>query len=367
MERTCISTGQLIILVIMHVVGTTILVIPSILLAEAKQDAWLAALIALVASVPLMLLFLALHSRYPTMTIVEMLGEVFGKRIGNAVSLLCLIVYPIYLFSLTLRNIGDFMTSQIMPETPIEVIHIVFMAFVLYAVRLGLEPIARAAELLIPIVILMLFVMFIFVTPQIKHENILPVLENGFKPVFRAAIPFFSFPFMEGLLFLMILPQTNQQAKAGKAYVTGVAIGWAILFILTVLIILVLGTSESTLTNIFPTYDLAKKINVGRFFERVEITVAIAWFITSFFRVCLYLYCTAYGIAQALQLKEYRMLAAPIAILVVVFSLLAVPNPSYLRVLDVKILPFFNLTFGLIFPLILYVVALFRKPKGNPS
>jgi len=354
-NRAVISNRQFTILVIMNVIGTTILIIPSLLAKEANQDAWLSAILAFVISIPLLLLYLAIHRKQPTKTLVQLFEVVLGKWTGKLFSLLFLMIYPFFMGALTLRNVGDFLTTQIMPETPIEFIHIIFMIVVVYAMKLGLEPIVRAAELLIPIVLVMLFIMFVSIVPQIKSENLFPILDNGFKPVISGAIPFISFPFLENVLFLMILPSVREQDKVGKALFKGVIIGWAILFILILLSILVLGP-YITASKVFPSYSLAKKINIAEIFERVEITIAIAWFITSFIRICFYFYCAAAGIAQTLELKEYRNINIPLAMMLIVFSLSAAPNISFLANTDLRTLPFFNLTFGFLLPLGLFII-----------
>jgi spore germination protein KB len=58
--------------------------------------------------------------------------KVFGKWIGS---------------STTLFYVGNFMTTQVIPEMPIEAIHILFAGIVVMGLRLGLETIVRAAEI----------------------------------------------------------------------------------------------------------------------------------------------------------------------------------------------------------------------------
>ena len=348
----------------MNIIGTTILVLPSLLVKEAEQDAWISAIFTLAVSLPLLWLYLKLHRRYPDKTIAQITEIAFGKWAGATISIAILLMYPLLLAALTLRNVGDFLTTQIMQGTPIEAIHIIFIIVVIYAVRLGLEPIVRVGELFILIVLAMLTIMFVTVIPHIKVENLFPILEDGMKPVIRGAIPFIGFPFMENIFFLMIIPYVKDQARVGRSLVTGVIIGWFILFILTILTIVVLGT-EITATEMYPSYMLAQKIDIGKLFERIEITIAVAWFITSFFRVCFYFYCVIAGISQMLKLADSRSLTIPLAMIVVVLSIISSPNTSYLMKIDLTIIPYFNSTFGLVIPVLLLVLTAFRKKAGE--
>lgn len=362
LEKGRISGRQFTILVMLYLIGSAILIIPSILASEAKQDAWIAALLTVGVALFIMPLYVALGSRFPNMTFAEYTEEILGKWLGKTVTLLFLIAFPFFTASLTLRNIGDFVTTQIMPETPIQAIHIIFLGIIIMGVRLGLEPLARAAELFFPGVILLFLLLIAFTAPQMKLENIQPVLEEGIKPVLRAAVPFISFPFVEPVIFLMLFPYVNRTKQTGKALFTGILLGGIFLFVVTALTILVIGVDQATRQN-FPSYVLTKEIRVGQFLERIEAIMAVIWFITIFFRMCIFLYVVALGIAQALNLKDYRFLTFPLGMILTVLSIVGIPSSTYLLEFNQKIWPIYAATFGLFLPLLLLGTAIFRKKR----
>ncbi len=97
---------------------------------------------------------------------------------------------------------GDFVTTQILEDTPILAIHIMFMIIITIGTRLGLPVIARSAEI------------FFFVgdpaavdhdlcshTRYKKINNVRPVLELGLIQDLRASLPFIAFPFLELFIF----------------------------------------------------------------------------------------------------------------------------------------------------------------------
>ncbi|MDQ8737245.1 endospore germination permease [Paenibacillus sp. LHD-38] len=357
-HRSEISARQLSILVIMNVTGTSILTIPSILAMEAKQDAWLAAILALLLTLPILFLYLALHKKHPMKILTEIFEAVLGKWVGKITSLLFIMIYPVLLSALTLMGMGGFV-HQTMPETPIGAIYVIFILVVIYAVKLGIESISRTAEILVAISLFLLAFMFISLIPQVHIEHLLPILEDGFKPVIRGAVPLMSFSFLELVLFLLIFPHANEQAKVRKALLSGAFIGWSLLFLITILSILVLGL-EITSSETYPSYALAKKISIGKFFERVESTIAFAWFFTCFIKMCTYFYLIVYGLAQTLNLKDSKFLIIPLGILIVNVALFFVANSSYMINFSRTIFPFFNLTFGLALPLLLLAATLVK-------
>jgi spore germination protein KB len=359
LENGKIGGQQFTMLVFMFTTGSSLLLAPSLLASEAKQDAWLAAIIGVVVGLLLTWLYQTLGNFYPDMTLVEYSEKILGKWIGKVISLL-FFTFPFILSALVLRNIGDFITTQIMPETPIESIHIIFLIIVMMGTRLGLEPLARSGEILFPWSIVLFLLLVILISPQIELAKIQPILEKGMKPILHSALPFIGFPFLEMVIFLMIFPYVNKPKEAGKAFFRGTLMGGVVLILLTALAILVMGVDQTTRT-LYPSYILAKKINIGNFLQRIEAIVTIMWFIAIFFKLTICFYASTLCLAQIFKLKEYRMLVFPLGMILVVFSLAISPNIVYNITVTPKVWTPYALTYGLFLPLLLLGVATVRK------
>ncbi|MFB6800512.1 GerAB/ArcD/ProY family transporter [Peribacillus butanolivorans] len=360
LEKGKIGSRQLTILVILYTVGDSILVIPSIVASEAKQNGWVYGIFS-VAIAPLLVVFLydALRKCYPDLTLVEYSQKILGKWLGIAISLL-FISYFFISTATYLREIGDFMTSQIMPDTPIQVIMFLFMSIVLMSARLGLEPLARSAEILFPFVVILLSSLIILLLPEIKFQNLQPVWEGGLKPVIRGSIPFIIFPFIESVAVLMILPFVSQKDRIRKSLFVGQLLAGSVLIIITMLAILVLGV-DLTAKEIYPSYKLAQKINIANFLTRLEAILAIIWFITIFFRFSLFFYVTVLGLAQTLKLQDYRPLVCPFGMILLAFTLIMAPNTVYYSNFILDIWPFYAMTFGFLLTLLLLTIAKVHK------
>ncbi|MCT6593161.1 spore germination protein, partial [Pantoea dispersa] len=89
-----------------------------------------------------------------------------------------------------LYYVGNFLTTQILPYTPLTAIHIAFMGVVIVGVRLGIEVIARSAEILFPWFIGLFGLLILSMIPQIKIEHIQPVFEIHPKAFIRAVLTF---------------------------------------------------------------------------------------------------------------------------------------------------------------------------------
>ncbi|PLR79099.1 spore gernimation protein [Bacillus sp. V3-13] len=359
LENGQISVRQFTVLTILFMLGPAILFSPSVLAAEAKQDAWMAAALGVGIGLLFVWLYTTIGNRFPGMTLVEYCEEILGKWLGKIVALLYFSFFFI-LAALLLRNIGDFVTVQIMPETPIEVIHIMFLSVVVMGTRLGLEPIARAGEILMPWTIIFFLIVVFSIIPQIDFQKIQPVFEGGIKPVIRGSLSVVAFPYLETVIMLMLYPFVNSINKVRKAFFTGSLIGGIVIIIITALCILVLG-ADYTARNLYPSFVLARKIDIADFLQRVEAIVAGMWFITIFFKLTICFYASVLGLAQTFKLKEYRPLTLPLGMILVVLSIIVSPNMVYFQTLLSKIWFPYTLTFGFFLPLLLLVVAIFRK------
>jgi spore germination protein KB len=355
-----ISVSQFAILVTIYTIGTTILVIPSGLAADAKQDAWLAAILGVCLNVLVVCLYNKVGTCFSNMTLIEYNDKLFGKWLGKIFSLL-FIFFAFVGAATVLFYMGNFMNTQVMPDTPIQAINLLFALVVVMGVRLGLETLVRAAEIFFPWIILLFIVLVACLLPEIHVENLQPMFTVGGKSLIKAAISVAGTSSLPFIVLFMIFPvQVNQLQKAKKAFLVATIIGGVCFVIITFLCIAVLGT-KLTARHMFPSYELAKEINIGNFLERVEILIAGIWFLTVYFKTTFYFYCFVTGLAQILNIKDYRPLVLPLGMILVVYSFVVYPNVSYMSQFDTQTFIPYVLTIGVLYPLLILGISELRK------
>jgi spore germination protein KB len=265
LENVKISSRQLLIFVIIQTIGDSILVLPAITANEAHQDAWIVAVISVGVGSLVAFLYSSLSKLYPKMSLIEYSEKIFGKWLGITIALL-FVIYTFIICVLYLREVGDFMTTQILPETPIQAILILTTIVVLFASRLGFEPLIRSSDIFFPYVLLLLLPLIIFLLPDFKITNIKHVFEGGFKPFITGSFTFIAFPFLELVGILMILPYVNEKERIGKSLYIGALLGGLVLIIITSMTIFVFG-ADIISRQIYPSFILAKNVNVEDFFS----------------------------------------------------------------------------------------------------
>ena len=366
MEKQVISARQFTIITLLCSIGTTILIIPSSIAQVVKQDAWVVAIMGVTLSLLLVRLYISVGNTTPNLSLVEANEKILGKYIGKVLS----IAFTLFTFLSAgelLYYIGNFMQTEVMPETPTVAFAILFMLIIMFATYLGLEVFARSAEILFPI-FLFIFVLFVlFISPNIEIENIQPLFEATTGPFIYGVLLFvstFAFPLV---VLLMIFPSTvNVKKAAQKGFYIGTLGGGLILIILITLSILVLGAANTSLRT-FPSYTLAQRISIGNFLQRIEIIMTFMWITTIYIRSFIYFYAAVKGLGQLLNIKDHRPLILPLGMITIALSQIVHPNIVHSEIFIKEIwLPYASI-FAVFLPLLLLIVAKIRKISGKET
>ncbi|BAM47900.1 GerAB/ArcD/ProY family transporter [Amphibacillus xylanus] len=362
--KEMINSYQLTIMVALITVGDAILVLPASVAIVAKQDAWISMLLSLLFGSLVVLLFVKVSKLQSNLSFVQVILKILGKPIGSIVVMFFLL-YLLFSVSILLRELGDFITTQILLETPIKVINLLFITVIIFGVRSGLATLARVSEVFYPVVFLFLVTLFTLVLPSIQIEWIRPLLGHGFKPVINGTIIATSFPFMELIVILMFIPNILKKNKFRKNFLTGALFGGTALFINVLLCTIVLGV-PTTIRNVYPTFILARSISVGHYIQRIEGLIAIFWMITVFIKITLYSYAFHIGVKQLFNLKNYRQLTYPFGFILFGTSILVASNYTEYSEIISKYWSYYDMTVAIFIPFLLIIVSMFRK-KTNPQ
>ncbi|MGF7032931.1 spore germination protein KB [Paenibacillus mucilaginosus] len=362
-ETGKIADRQLLIIGILYTIGDPILIVPSILADRAQGDAWVSALLAWGGGLGFLLLYRALARTFPGMGVIEMCETALGRMLGRGAALLVLLPFWILLSASLLRELSDFMTTQVMPETPVQAFYIIIVIVVLYGLNLGLEPVVRSGEILFPWVFGLFGLLTLFLLPEFKVVNVEPVMAHGWEPVLKGSYAMLAIPFMEVFTLLMLLPYVSGASdKAVRQFMLSIALGGFIVVFVIVLSLMSLGP-DVTARSIYPTYVMAKKIRIGNFLERMEIIITIMWMITMYFKLIVTMFSVVVATAKLSRLKSYRPLLMPFGTLLVILAQLITPNTIEYYDFTASVWPLYAFTVCILFPGGLLVAGKVRGRK----
>ncbi|NLW07427.1 MAG: endospore germination permease [Clostridia bacterium] len=358
-----ISLWQFFVLVLAFLIGSSTLIMP---IGQARQDAWLAYLLAGVMGLIAAYFFTTLGRRFPGETPLQYTPRVLGRWLGGLFNLAYL-CYSFFLAGLVLFNIAELYVEVVLPLTPPLVIVGTLTGLAAWSVRLGLEVLGRMAEFLVPLIVLGITALtaLTFMTPGIVHlDFLLPVMERGPLPVLQGAYETFVFPFGEMVVFLVLIPFVTRPQESLKPFSAAIILATLFTAIAIVRNIVVLGVPELTRIN-FPSLIAVQLISVGEFLTRLEPLIIFIWTFSVFLKLAIVYYVFTLGSAQFLKLKDYRFLALPVAVLLSFFSLTLFENTFQLFQFATRAYPFFFMPFYFIYPAVVLAVAAVRNIKGE--
>jgi len=318
-----VSVVQLFALVFNFEIGTSIVVG---LGTEAKQDAWIAVLIGTVLGVGVTFFYYKLLTFCPGKNLFEIMEFSFGRIIAVGLSLLY-IGFFFYISARISRDFGELMATAILPNTPIEVISMLLMLLIAYVLYLGLEPLARTAEIFSPYIIIFigLLNLFLWVSGKLKMFRIEPVLANGWKPIAEVVFPdIMAFPFGLMVTFTTIMCYTTKFRYAGKVAMLGVGAAGLLLSYVIAMQFMALGVDSLARSN-FPLLNTAREVSVAQFIERIDAIVVFIMMLGIFVQCSVYMFAGFKGIEYVFNVP-YRSIVFPISMLVSLFSVMIANN-----------------------------------------
>lgn len=358
-EKGEISSSQLMFLVIGLIQGSNLVM--TYLYGITNHDTWLAVLVAFVISFPFVWIDIALAQKFSGKNLIQINDIIYGSYLGKLISTLYILFF-LLLNALNIRYIGAFFTTYIMPETPIIAIIIMFTFVCAWAVRNGLEVIARSSFILVVITALLIIFDTVLLLKDMKLTNFLPIFDLSLKDFIQGTQLVVSIPFTQIVVFLMFIPFVNNIKQAKGSIVLGVIIGGISLLITVIRDIATLGIMANIMVS--PTFEAVRLIEIAKILTRLDILVAIGLLVIMFLRVSIFYYATVLSIAQIFNLRSFVPLVFPIGIIIISLTMLLFDSSMEHTYSTSNFYPIYSFPFQILIPPISLFIA---KIRGLPK
>jgi len=360
LEKGKVSAKQVILVYITSRLMFTVAYLSHVNAPPWNQDLWISTIVSFPAHLLLVLPVYLLSTRLPDLSIVESAEVIlgFGGKIIGALY----VWFFLHQTSTILRELGEFLTAAPYPETPIIVFIVITALFAAYAVYHGLETICRVGEIITPLILGSLMLVFIMVAKDVDFSILKPILEDGFVPVIYGGIVIAARTTFS-LFLWMLMPYINNRERIGISIVV-LFLVLTLLFIPTTVSTIGAFGLEAARTLDFPFYHLVRIISIGGFLERIDALFVGFWVLGMFLHTAIHYYFTVLSTAKLLKLRDYRPIVLAMGTVIVSLSILQVDSMVELNeFLSYKILTWYYLLFTFVLPLLLLIVAIVRK-KG---
>ncbi len=357
LDKVKISSFQLAVVIIGFIFSESIISNPSL---AAGIDGWIVILIGLISGIVLISIFSFISILNPGKTLINILIDVFGKKMGNLIAALY-IWHFIHILSLVLDHYLGFISSTLYVQTPMIFVAIILTLVCAYCVKSGLEVIARVSEIWIPITIFIAILLFLALIGRYDVNNFFPVLEDGFKSILKPSLYMIIFPYGEMVVFLMVFPHLNKHKNVFKVASISTIFASLLLLIVTLRVIMVLGP------------DMIERITYPNFISakfvpdiHIEVFIAINVLLGGVTKVCILLYSIVMGVSQLFKLDDYKPFVMPISVIVIALTFWLFESFFEHQSWSEEIYPYYSLPFQVIIPIFVLIFSI-RKNKMRSS
>ncbi len=358
-EKGQISSSQLVLLIVGFIQGSTLTVTFSY--GVTRHDTWLVVLTGLAISIPFALVYIALVQKFPGKNLVQINDLIYGPYLGKLFSAFYLLFF-LSLSAANLRYLGDFILTYVLPETPMIAVLIMFTFVCSWAVRSGIEVIARCNIIFVVVTTVIVGSTFVLLLQDMKLTNFLPVFVTPLKDFIHGTHVMAAIPFGETAVFLMVMPYLNKIKHAKSSFMLGLLIGAITLLTVTFRDIAVLGNTITIISQ--PSFEAVRLINIAKIITRLEIFVAVVLLVTFFIKISLFYYATLLGTAHLFSLRSYGPLILPMGILIISFTILIADSTMEQVSSASNIWPFYTIPGEFLLPSLTLLVA---KIRGLPE
>lgn len=357
MQNNKVSLNQIIFSIVLFNFGSSVVIGIN---TAVGQDSWLAIIFGAVMSVPLFLMYARIITIFPQKSLYEIAETLFGKIGGKIISGL-FIWYAIHLAAMILRNFSEFVEISAMPETPQLPIMILMILTTIYIARSDIRAIGKWSVISILFVGVVVILTFLPSISSISLEGLLPIAEHSPSEIAEATFQTFAFPYAETVIFLCIGIQFKKENKPYRVLFHALIITLIIFLLVFFRNLALLGRAMME-DSIFPSYVMARVIEVGGFLARIEGSISSNFLFAGIVKISICLLAAAKGLSSMFNLSDHKPMVVPVGMLMLMLCAILYKNTMEM-VAFFDYYPYYAFPFQVIIPLIILVAGEIHNRK----
>ncbi|MBS3872493.1 MAG: endospore germination permease [Firmicutes bacterium] len=271
------------------------------------------------AVLSMLILYLAVSvaKMFPDHTPFEYAKLIYGRWLGSLIAL-SLVVFNLLIGTMVLRDLGDFLISAILPETPLSANIALMLGLVCFGVYLGLESLARFNEGFAPLILLSWLIVIVAGLLRADFGWLRPLLAVEPSQLMLSTLVSGSI-IIDGLIVLLFFSFVKDQGSVLKYNTWAIIMATVIMAGAQVAVVTSLSPNLAQ-TVLYPILELARNTPLGAFLERIEALYLAVWIMGTFIKIAVLFYGSCLGLATTTGVKNYRTFIIPIAALSFYFS-----------------------------------------------
>lgn len=357
-----ITKGQNLSLIIASILGVGILSLPSQLAKSSGFNGIISIISGTIISILLVTMYTKLITRFKSKTIFEVIDEILPNPIAKIIDLLFILHYLIT-GAIIVRIFGDIIRMFLLRNTPLEVTILSLILAVSFITRKGIEPVARLAQIVLPLVVIPIFILFLSLIPELDFTNIYPVFQMNTVDILKG-IKTTVFSFIGIEIVLVSTAYVKNTDKILKYNILSV-IFLGIMYLVAFIVVISEFGKEQTEDLLWPTLLLMKTVDVpGAFLENVDGIIISLWTFISIQILSIVLIQSNIVLNKSFKLKEVDFLSMTLLPIMYLLALFPDNIDEVYYYIDL-FSNYLGVVIILIIPLILFVFVVITKKGDN--
>ena len=354
---------EAILLIIMITANQIILNLHNAIMKQCGPSSWINVIVISIIAVLFCLWICKLFKPFPSQDIVD-ISEYLGSKTLKIIVGTLYVTFFVFMAGIFLRYFSNSLKTIYFKESPLVFLLLLFLIPSVYVARLGIKPIAHINFLLTPIVLVSIVVLVSWAAKVFVPQRLLPVFGFGIdKTLFLGLNNIFTFNCFAYLYFL--IPVLKEPEDFKKVAVSSIIIS-AIYLFLSVFCLVMLFPFISFSDEIISLYLVARMVEFGRFFQRVDAIFILIWILCCFSFLSITIELINRIIKKITNIKENKVL--PYSIGAIIFSLtLSFRNIADIKFIQNVYLKYIVIFLVFIFSLVILLLANYKFKRRNKN
>lgn len=361
-----VSLRQIAYMFIFLTISPIVRQLPNALASMAGRAGYLSPLWALIVLLPFTGILLFLIKSFPGLNFYEILTQLFGQLLAKLVVLfymlwmLIQLVLKVNIYTLTLQ-------FTLMPKTRSNLVIVIMIILVFYALLRGMKTIFRFAEFVLGPIIFFFVVVFLSAIPKIRLDYLLPVSTASLRATMPGAINVVS---VGGILVITLLFADKLNISLSKQQKGKLWYGVLIYILLAIgLTMFTFGVTGADLTSqlSFPLYMAVKSISFFGVAERFEVLITLICVISDFVFICVLSTLLIRCIQWLCNVKDRGFLFLPLTMIVFYLTYFISDTQFEFNFIYRNIMIYLDLIFEYLIPCIMVIFCFIRRKHIRPQ
>ncbi|XMB86802.1 GerAB/ArcD/ProY family transporter [Mycoplasmatota bacterium WC44] len=350
-----ISVRQLMIIFIIAVYTPSARYLPTYVVGEAKQAAWLSPIITFIIFITLIYVSSKLFNKCKLKSYPEILNYMTSKFIGKVI-VVFYILWVSYLLIWYVRYFGETLVSLVYPNINVNVFYLIMLYLVSMTVRSGIVVIARMSEVFFFIVTIATVAILALLIPNVQIDNITPISSMDIIPVFKGSLAATSLISITCFFFF-----SHEWSKKNEFLKQGIKAGIYILILETLIILASIGNLGHALISIsaMSFWITVQHIELLGFLTGFESMLLSAWLLTDFIIITISVYSALNMFKSIFNLSHYKPFINIYLVIIYLFSWLIAKNIWELGELSTVITIYIAIVGGTL-PIFIFLIGKIR-------